>query len=46
MFEVMIVVVYVGAANIYVAAVEALRENERLGQNRIKLSLPQKLVHF
>jgi hypothetical protein len=32
-FEVIIVVVQVGAVKIYVAAMEALKENERGGQN-------------
>jgi hypothetical protein len=31
---------------IYAAAVEALRKKERGMQNRVKLSLPQKMVHF
>jgi hypothetical protein len=30
----------------YVAAVEALRKNEKRGQNRMKLNLAQKVVHF
>ncbi len=34
-------VVQVGAVKIYVAALEALRKNERGGQNRMKLNLPQ-----
>jgi len=33
-----VVVVHVGAMNIYVAAVEALRKKERRGQNRMKLA--------
>jgi hypothetical protein len=31
---------------IYAAAVEALREKERGGQNRMKLSLPPKISAF
>jgi len=31
---------------IYVAAVKAIRKKERRGQNRMKLSLAQKVVHF
>jgi hypothetical protein len=46
MFEVIIIVVQVRAVKIYAAAVEVLRKNERGGQNRMKLSLPQKMVHF
>ncbi len=42
----MIVVVHVGAVKIYVAAVEALKKQERRGQNRMKLSFAQKVVHF
>jgi hypothetical protein len=45
-FEVIIVVVHVGAEKIYVAAVEALRKKERRGQNQMKLSLAQKVVDF
>ncbi len=41
-----VVVVQVGAVKIYVAAVEALGKKERWGQNRMKLSLAQKVVHF
>jgi hypothetical protein len=44
--EVIIVVVQMGAVKIYVTAVEALRKKERLVQNRMKLSLAQKVVHF
>jgi hypothetical protein len=45
--QVIIVVVQVGAVEIYVATVEALRRKEREGQNRMKLSLRQKeMVHF
>jgi hypothetical protein len=40
-FEVIIVVVQVGAVKIY-AVVEALREKEIGGENRMKLSLPPK----
>jgi hypothetical protein len=36
----------VGAVKIYVTAVEALRKKERLVENRMKLSLAQKVVHF
>jgi hypothetical protein len=45
-FEVIIVVVHVGAVKIYLAAVESLRKKERRGQNRMKLRLAQKVVHF
>jgi hypothetical protein len=45
-FEVVTLVVHVGAVKVYVAAVEALRKKERQGQNQIKLSLAQKVVHF
>jgi hypothetical protein len=31
---------------VYVAAVEELRKKERRVQNRMKLSLAQKVVHF
>jgi hypothetical protein len=41
-----IVVVQVGAVKIYVAAVEALRKKERGSQNRMRLSLPPKLMVF
>jgi hypothetical protein len=44
--EVIVVVVHVEAVKIYLAAVEALRKKERQGQNRMKLSLAQKVVHF
>jgi hypothetical protein len=45
--QVIIVVVQVGAVEIYVATVEAPRKKEREGQNRMKLSLRQKeMVHF
>jgi hypothetical protein len=45
--QVIIVVVQIGAVEIYVAAVEALRKREREGQNRMKLSSRQKkMVHF
>ncbi len=40
-FEVMIIVVQVGAVKIYAAALEALTQKERGGQNRMKLILPQ-----
>jgi hypothetical protein len=40
------VVVHVEAVKIYVAAVEALRKKEKGGQNRMKLSLSQKVAHF
>ncbi len=43
---VIIVVVQVGAVKIYIAAVEALTKKERGSQNRMKLSLPQKMVLF
>ncbi len=43
---VIIVVVQVGAVKIYVASVEALTKKERGSQNRMKLSLPQKMVLF
>jgi hypothetical protein len=36
------VIVYVRAMKIYAASMEALRKKERGGQNRVKLSLPQK----
>jgi hypothetical protein len=39
-------VVHVGAVKIYVAAMEALRKKQRQNQNRMKLSLAQKVVHF
>jgi hypothetical protein len=42
--QVIIVVVQVGAVEIYVAAVEALRKHESEGQNRMKLSLRQKKI--
>jgi len=45
-FEIWVVVVQVGAVIAYVTAVEALRKKERLLQNRMKLSLAQKVVHF
>jgi hypothetical protein len=46
-FQVLIVVVHLGAVKIYVTAVEVLRKKERRGQkNRMKLSLAQKVVHF
>jgi hypothetical protein len=41
-----IAIVHVEAVKIYVAAVEALRKKEKQGQNRMKLSLAQKVVHF
>jgi hypothetical protein len=40
------VVVQVGAVKIYVAALEALRKKERGSQNRMKLSLPPRLMVF
>ncbi len=40
------VAAHVGAVKIYVTAVEALREKERRGQNRMKLSLAQKSGAF
>jgi len=43
---VIIIVVQVGAVKIYVAVVEALTKKERESQNRMKLSLPQKMVLF
>jgi NADH:ubiquinone oxidoreductase subunit 6 (subunit J) len=43
---VIIIVVHVGAVKIYVAVVEALTKKERESQNRMKLSLPQKMVLF
>jgi hypothetical protein len=45
-FEVMIVVVQVGAVKIYAAALEALRKKERGGQKRMKLILPPKKPKF
>jgi hypothetical protein len=45
-FEIIIVIVHLGVVKIYVAAVEALREMEIGDQNRMKLSLAQKVVHF
>ncbi len=45
-FEVMIIVVQVGAVKIYAAALEALSKKERGGQNRMKLILPQKNPNF
>jgi hypothetical protein len=45
-FEVIIVIVHVGVVKIYVAIVEAPREMEIGDQNRMKLSLAQKVVHF
>jgi len=46
-FGVIIVVVHVGGAmKIYVAAVKAIRKKESRVQNRMKLSLAQKVVHF
>jgi len=44
--SIVIAVVEVGEVKIYVAAVEAPRKKERGGQNRMKLSLPQKMRHF
>ncbi len=44
--EVIVVVVHVGAVKIYVAEVEGLRKKERRGQNTMKLSLAQKVVHI
>jgi len=43
---VIIVVVQVGAVKIYVGAVEAVGKKERGGQNRMKLSSPQKIGGF
>ncbi len=45
MFEVILVVVHVGAVKIYVA-VEALREKERRIKNPMKLNLAQKGGHI
>jgi hypothetical protein len=40
------IVVYVGAANIYVAAVEALRENERGGEKQDETQFTTKIGAF
>jgi hypothetical protein len=45
-FEVIIIIVHVCAVKIYAAAVPTLRKKERGDQNSMKLSLPQKMVHF
>jgi hypothetical protein len=45
-FEVTIGVVHVRAMKIHVVAVGVLRKKESHSQNRIKLSLAQKVVHF
>jgi hypothetical protein len=40
------VVVQVGTMKIHVIIMEALRKKERKGQNKMKLNLLQKMVHF
>jgi hypothetical protein len=44
--EVIIVVAQVGAVKIYAAVAKAITKKEIVAQNRMKLRLPQKMVHF
>ncbi len=41
--RVIIVVVQVGTIKVYVTTVDAFMENEKKGQNNMKISLPQKM---
>jgi len=41
-----IIIVHVGVVEIYLAIGEVFKKKERRGQNMMKLSLVEKMVHF